>query len=143
MIRIILLASLREAIGQGRNAGEKLQNAAKAYLRFYRDNREYFRLLFFFDMFSDHARIPETLLKEIRNRKIACLLELQGVVKDTGLQGRTAGGRTTAHVSLVLWGMINGIIQLAESRQVKEEDLDRLIGVGFEIATLGLGQPVD
>jgi hypothetical protein len=39
---------------------------------------------------------------------------------------------------MVMWGMINGIIQLVESRQFKEEDLDRLIGLGFEIVLGGL-----
>ena len=52
--------------------------------------------------------------------------------------GELEGGRPAAQVSLVMWGMINGIIQLVESRQFKEEDLDRLIGLGFEIVLGGL-----
>ncbi len=134
----ILLSYLKEAAKTGRDTSERLRNAAKAYIRFYRENREYFKLLFFIDMVGDRYRIPDALLKEITVRKIACLLEVQNVVKDGLKAGEIAAGRRpTAQISLVLWGMINGIIQLAESRQIKEQDLDRLIGTGFEIILIG------
>jgi AcrR family transcriptional regulator len=137
----VLLASLKEAAADGRNTAERLQNATKAYVGFYRERREYFRLLFFIDHVSDQARIPDALLKEIRQTKIACLRELQKIFK-TGLRtGEVGAGRSSAQVSFILWGMLNGIIQLAESRQIKEESLDRLIGASFEIVLDGLKNP--
>ena len=137
----ILLASLKEAAAAGRNTAERLQNATKAYLRFYRERREYFRLLFFIDHISDQERIPDDLLKEIRLLKIACLRELQNIFKAGLRSGEVGTGRSSAEVSLILWGMLNGIIQLAESRQIKEKNLDRLIGVSFEIVLDGLKNP--
>lgn len=134
----ILLSCLKEAARTGRNTPERLRNSMKAYVRFYREHREYFKLLFFIDLVSDHYRVPDALLKEIRTLKIACLLELQNVVREGVRSGELEGGRPDAQVSLVMWGMINGIIQLVESRQFKEEDLDRLIGLGFEIVLRGL-----
>ena len=134
----ILLSCLKEAARTGRNTPERLRNSMKAYVRFYREHREYFKLLFFIDLVSDHYRVPDTLLKEIRTLKIACLLELQNVVREGVRSGELEGGRPAAQVSMVMWGMINGIIQLVESRQFKEEDLDRLIGLGFEIVLGGL-----
>lgn len=134
----ILLSCLKEAARTGRDTHERLRNSMKAYVRFYREHREYFKLLFFIDLVSDHFRIPDALLKEIRTLKIACLLELQNVVKEGVRSGELEGGRPAAQVSMVMWGMINGIIQLVESRQFKEEDLDRLIGLGFEIVLGGL-----
>jgi len=134
----ILLSCLKEAARIGRDTHERLRNSMKAYVRFYREHREYFKLLFFIDLVSDHYRIPDALLKEIRTLKIACLLELQNVVKEGVQSGELEGGRPGAQVSMVMWGMINGIIQLVESRQFKEEDLDRLIGLGFEIVLGGL-----
>ena len=134
----ILLSCLKEAARTGRNTLERLRNSMKAYVRFYREHREYFKLLFFIDLVSDHYRVPDTLLKEIRTLKIACLLELQNVVREGVRSGELEGGRPAAQVSMVMWGMINGIIQLVESRQFKEEDLDRLIGLGFEIVLGGL-----
>ena len=134
----ILLSCLKEAARTGRNTPERLRNSMKAYVRFYREHREYFKLLFFIDLVSDHYRVPDTLLKEIRTLKIACLLELQNVVREGVRSGELEGGRPDAQVSMVMWGTINGIIQLVESRQFKEEDLDRLIGLGFEIVLGGL-----
>jgi len=134
----ILLSCLKEAARTGRNTPERLRNSMKAYVRFYREHREYFKLLFFIDLVSDHYRIPDALLKEIRTLKIACLLELQNVVREGVRSGELEGDRPAAQVSMVMWGMINGIIQLVESRQFKEEDLDRLIGLGFEIVLGGL-----
>jgi len=137
----ILLASLKDAAASGRTTAERLQNATKAYVGFYRERREYFRLLFFIDHVSDQERIPDALLKEIRQMKIACLRELQKIFK-TGLRtGEVGAGRSSVQVSFILWGMLNGIIQLAESRQIKEESLDRLIGTSFEIVLGGLKSP--
>jgi len=138
-----LLASLREAAAAGRTTAERLQNATRAYVRFYRERREYFRLLFFIDHISDRQRIPAELLKSIRLVKIACLRELQNIFKAGVRSGEVGAGRSSAQVSLILWGMLNGIIQLAESRQIKEEGLDRLIGVAFEIVLDGLKNPAE
>lgn len=138
-----LLASLREAAAAGRDTAARLQNATQAYVRFYRERREYFRLLFFIDHVSDRQRIPEELLKSIRLLKIACLRELQNIFKAGLRSGEVGAGRSSAQVSLILWGMLNGIIQLAESRQIKEEGLDRLIGVAFEIVLDGLKNPAE
>jgi AcrR family transcriptional regulator len=137
----VLRTSLKEAAATGRDSSERLQNATKAYVRFYRERREYFRLLFFIDHVSDRERIPDALLKEIRLLKIACLWELQNIIKAGSRAGEIGSGRSSAQVSMILWGMLNGIIQLAESRQIKEEKLDRLIGVGFEIVLDGLKNP--
>ncbi len=134
----ILLSCLKEAARTGRDTSEKLRNSMKAYVRFYREHREYFKLLFFIDLVSDHYRIPGALLKRIRTLKIACLLELQGVISEGVRSGELEAGRPAAQVSLVMWGMINGVIQLVESRQFKEEGLDPLIGLGFEIVLGGL-----
>jgi len=134
----ILLSCLKEAARTGRDTPEKLRNSMKAYVRFYREHKESFKLLFFIDLVSDHYRVPDALLKEIRTLKIACLLELQNVVRVGVRSGELEGGRSDAQVSLVMWGTLNGIIQLVESRQFKEEDLDRLVGLGFEIVLGGL-----
>ena len=136
-----LLAYLRDAVRTGRTTAERLRNALRAYLRLYREHRDHFRLLFFIDVVSDQERIPEPLRREIRLRKIACLVELQAIIKEGVRTGEVEGGRPAAQVGMVLWGMLNGVIQLAESQQVKEEILDRLLGVGFDITLAGLKRP--
>ena len=138
-----LLTSLREAAKAGRDSAERLRNVMAAYLRFYRERREYFRLLFFIDVVSDQERVPSALRKEIRLRKIACLYELKRVVKQGVRAGDYMNGRPAVEVSLVMWGMMNGIIQLVESRQIDGEDLERLLGAGFDIVQSGLTPKTD
>ena len=133
-----LRAELRAATAAGRDMRAKVWNLMKAYVRFYREHREHFKLLFFIDMVSDHVRIPDALLKEIRLRKIACLRELQNAVKEGVRTGEVGPGRTAARVSLLMWGTVNGIIHLAESRQVREGELDGLVAAGFDVVLAGL-----
>jgi hypothetical protein len=38
----------------------------------------------------------------------------------------------------VLWGMANGILQLAGSKQIKRRELEPLLEVGFSIVVRGL-----
>jgi AcrR family transcriptional regulator len=139
----LLLTSLRTAAKTGRDSAERLRNAMAAYLRFYRERREYFRLLFFIDVVSDQERVPAALRKEIRLRKIACLYELKKVIKQGVRSGDYANGRSAVEVSLVMWGMMNGIIQLVESRQIDDHELERLLGAGLEIVQSGLAPKTD
>ena len=133
-----LLASLRLAARPGRDTAARLRNATAAYLRFYQERRQHFKLLFFIDVVSDQERVPAALRKEIRLRKIACLAELQRIVKDGVRSGEFETSRPAVRISLLMWGMMNGILQLAESKQIKEEDLERLLATGLEITLGGL-----
>jgi len=137
----ILRSELRESGRTGRDTSERVRNAMRAYVSFYREHREYFKLLFFFDVVSDHVRIPAALLKELRLRKLACLHELQAIIKEGLKAGEVGSGPTAAQISLLMWGTINGIIHLAESRQIRLEDLDRLIAVGYGVVLAGLKAP--
>jgi TetR/AcrR family transcriptional regulator len=137
----ILRSELREAGRTGRDTSERVANAMRAYVKFYREHREFFRLLFFFDVVSDHVRIQASLLKRIRLGKIACLHEVQAIIREGLEAGEVGGGPTVAEISLLMWGTINGIIHLAESRQIRLDDLDRLIAVGYGVVLAGLRAP--
>ena len=50
-----LLAELREATGTGRDMAGRVWNSMKAYVRFYREHREHFKLLFFIDLVSERG----------------------------------------------------------------------------------------
>ena len=134
----ILLTYLKEAVKTCKNTTDCIRSCLDAYIKFYRKNREYFQLLFFIDLMSDQYRIPKDLLKEIQLQKIACLIELQNVIKKGMASKEIRKNHPFIQIALVLWGMTNGIIHLAESHQIKMDDLDRLINVGFEIVINGL-----
>jgi AcrR family transcriptional regulator len=134
----ILLNFLKQAVKTEKTTWEKIKSCLNAYLKFYRENQEHFKLLFFIEMVSNHYRIPKKLLKEIQMQKIACLIELQKVIK-MGINSKEINNDyPIKQVALMLWGMINGLIHLVESHQIKRSDLDHLIRIGFEIVSKGL-----
>lgn len=133
-----LLNTLKEVSNSCQSTSEGIRKCLDAYILFYTNHREYFQLLFFIDIFSNRFRIPEELLKKIQQKKIACLSELQNVLKKGDKSQEMAKHYSFRSVALVLWGMINGLIHLTESRQIKSSDLDLLIDVAFRIVQKGL-----
>jgi AcrR family transcriptional regulator len=134
----LLFTHLKEAVKICKNTASCIRSCLDAYIEFYREHREYFKLLFFIDLVSNQHRIPPDLLKEIQRQKISCLIELQNVIKKGMTSKEIHKDYSFTQIALVLWGMTNGVIHLAESRQIKLDDLDRLINIGFEIAIKGL-----
>ena len=112
---------------------EGIDNCLSAYTDFYKNNRQYYKLLFFFDLVSDHYRIPKKLLMEIYSRKVASLVELQKVI-----QKDISGNGSSKEIAYVLFGMLNGIIHLFESKQIKMNDFEKLINIGFKIVIYGI-----
>jgi AcrR family transcriptional regulator len=136
----ILLSHLNDLFLELKSVAQKssgtingIRNSLSTYTNFYKNNKEYFKLLFFFDLMSDHYKIPQKLLKEIQAVKLSCLVQLQNIIKaDSSNKG------LYREITFVLWGMLNGIIHLIESRQLKAIDLDRLTEVGFKIVINGI-----
>lgn len=134
----VLLTNLKETAKTCKNTASCIRSCLDTYIKFYRNHREYFQLLFFIDLVSNQYKIPRELMKEIQRQKIACLIELQNVIKKGMASKEIRRDYPFTQIALVLWGMTNGVIHLAESNQIKKDDLDRLINVGFEIAIKGL-----
>lgn len=139
----ILLGFLKESVRNSINTIDGIQKCLNVYIDFYRKHKEYFQLLFFIDIFSNHYKIPQEILKKIQSLKIACLSELQQVLKRGATSREITNNFSLKYISLVLWGMINGILHLVESKQIKPSDLDQLIDVGFEIVTKGLKEKTE
>jgi AcrR family transcriptional regulator len=139
----ILLGFLKESVRNSRNTIDGIQKCLNVYIDFYRKHKEYFQLLFFIDIFSNHYKIPQVILKKIQSLKIACLSELQLVLKRGATSREITNNFSLKYISLVLWGMTNGILHLVESKQIKTSDLDQLIDVGFEIVTKGLKEKTE
>ena len=133
-----LLIQLKEMPTTSPTIAGCIRSCLDTYIKFYKTHREYFHLLFFIDLYSNQHRIPGDLLKEIQRQKIACLIELQNVIKKGMDSKEIRKDFPFTQIALVLWGMTNGVIHLLESRQIKRKDLDELIDVGFEIAIKGL-----
>ena len=133
-----LTAVLGEAGASCSGTEDGVRRALEAYLNFYEQNGDYGQLMFFVDEPSHQANIPEKLLNEIRRRKLACLGHLQSILKKSPAGFPGGDGGETKDLALLLWGMLNGILQLVEAKQIKRDDLDRLLALGFDVVTRGL-----
>lgn len=133
-----LLGFLKNAVRASGSSQEAIWQCHEVYMQFYTAHPKYFQLLFFVDLFSNHYRIPERLLKEISVQKIACLAELQKALSKGIKAGEIDTKYSPKEMALMLWGMINGLLQLAESQQIKASELDALIHVSFNVVSKGL-----
>lgn len=133
-----LLDILKESVCAAKDTRDGIKKCIDAYLQFYIERREYFRLLFFIDLYSDQSRIDSKLMKDIQYLKIQCLFVLQQFVQQGIRSGEIQTSRSARKVAMVLWGMANGIFQLVETKQVNQKDLHSLIDVGFDIVVNGL-----
>ena len=134
---IILAGYLKEAAATSATREDGVRRALETYLRFYDQHREYGQLLFFADALSNRERIPAGLRKEIDRKRIACLYELQRILRKKGRTGDPLSPNAATRLGLLLWGMINGILQLVESHQIERGELDKLVTLGFDIVSNG------
>lgn len=134
----LLAGALKEAGANSTSREDGVRRALDAYLRFYDQHPEYGRLLFFADAISNKERIPAALLKEIHRRRIAALHELQRILTKSGESGRALPSRDAARMSVLLWGMLNGILQLVESGQIGRTGLDKMLDLAFDVVMNGL-----
>ncbi len=137
-----LTAVLGQAAASCSGSEDGVRRALEAYLNFYEQNSDYGQLMFFVDEPGHQSNIPEALLNEIRRRKIALLANLQLILRKGAAGSRSQDGDEAKDLALLLWGMLNGILQLVESKQIKHDDLDRLIALGFDVVTNGLSNRV-
>jgi len=133
-----LLALLKEAVQKAQSTIDGIKRCVEAYLKFYTDQHEYYRLLFFIDIFSDQHRISQQLLKAIQFLKLQCLLVLQQLIRRGIDSGELRSDISERKAAMVLWGMANGVFQLAETGQVSQADLDPLLTVGHDLVSNGL-----
>ncbi|HNX98491.1 MAG TPA: TetR/AcrR family transcriptional regulator [Candidatus Aminicenantes bacterium] len=133
-----LLEALRQVDATSTDTEDGFRRALEAYLAFYDQHRDYSQLLFFVDMVSNRYRIPKDLLNDIHRQKVNCLSELQSILKKSAGPVPAGGSHDFKHLALLLWGMLNGILQLVGARQIGRADLDRLVGLGFSVVMNGM-----
>ena len=133
-----LLNFLKEAVEASQNTKDGIKLCLDAYMKFYSQHKEYFQLLFFIDMVSSHYRIPLVLIKAIQAKKHACFSELEYLLRKGKESQELGANLLEKNVSMALWGMLNGLLQLAELRQIKDHELNGIINIGFDIVINGL-----
>lgn len=103
---------------------------------FYLQNREYYALLFHVD--TQAARLPAELTRDILIRKRNCLGVLTEVLQRGKNRGELPDSVSVDQLSLVLWGMLNGIVQLIETHQANKKNLGSLVGLAMNLVFDGI-----
>jgi len=133
-----LIEVLKKAAAASVSTEDGIRRALEAYLRFYDQHRDYGQLLFFVDAHDNREHIPDRVKKEIHRRKLACLRELQRILAGPERTESKARSAAAKDLALLLWGMLNGILQLHESRQIERAELGHMIDLGFGVVMNGL-----
>jgi TetR/AcrR family transcriptional regulator len=127
-----LLEKLEDAyaVDEPLPADERLRRLSRAYLRFFEEEPEYFRLL----VAMDRGRFQDSLTLEIYQEVLSASLEGLGWVAQAVQQGIDEGAFHCCDVQTaasVLWATMNGVVELMEHPLRREM-------VGMERETLYL-----
>lgn len=105
-------------------------------VEFYRENREYYALLFHVD--SHATRLPAELARDILARKRSCLTVFSDLLNRGKEQGELPADLSVDQLAMVLWGMLNGILQLVETHQANQKDLQGLVALAMNLVFDGV-----
>ena len=139
-----LIAELEAAYAADRRFGAKtrLRRMAEAYLHFFQQNPEYYRLLMAFDRGQFQATIDSSLYQEV----LACSLNgiewLERAVKQAQAEGLIAVENPREAAS-ILWAGLNGVLVLLSHplrAEIVATDLETLYGTMTEVLIDGLGK---
>ncbi len=137
-----LVADLENAyaFGQAWDAVTRLRRGAIAYLKFFQDNPEYYRLIMAFDRGQFQASIDPAIYQEVLARSLHGIEWLERAVKQAQAEGlitvenpREAAG--------VLWAGLNGVLVLLSHplrAEIIATDLESLYGTMTEVLISGL-----
>lgn len=130
------------AFDQALDAGKRLRRGAIAYLKFFQNNPEYYRLLMAFDRGQFQATIDPGIYQEVLARSLNGIEWLERAVT----QAQTEGLITVANpreAAGVLWAGLNGVLVLLSHplrAEIIATDLESLYGTMTEVLIEGLGK---
>jgi AcrR family transcriptional regulator len=139
-----LVADLKAAYAfdQALDAGTRLRRGAIAYLQFFQQNPEYYRLLMAFDRGQFQATIDPGVYQEVHTRSLHGIEWLERAVKQAQAEGliTVENPREAAGVS---WAGLNGVLVLLSHplrAEIIATDLESLYGTMTEVLIKGLGK---
>lgn len=121
---------------------EAMRAITSAYLKFYREQRDYFNVLNFYDHVQGQTPFPHPHREQIQEKVVACLR----VVADALDAGQGAGEfqvLDTWHTANVIWGAFNGVLLLEAHGKTRltQTELDPLLDVLLEMFERALTAP--
>ncbi len=129
-----LHATLSDATASAPPGPEAVRALAHAYLRFYREQRDYFNVLNFYDHVQGQTPFPPPHRECIQEKVVGCLQVVADALKAGQANGtfRMLDAWETANV---FWGAFNGILLLEAHGKTRlaETDLEPLLEVMLQM----------
>ena len=142
----ILLEGLDKLTRRFRKATEgasgwdaKLRAVGEAYFSFYREEKNYFQILFFLHHGELSPKIPEDLFQKCTLKGIEALSYISKAVEE-GMESGEAEPGDPMEAAVVAWGSITGILLLYEEeehRQFIPMPLENVVKKGIETLVAG------
>jgi len=149
ILALLLLEGLEELTGELERAcameeslpaDERLRRLGRAYLRFFEEEPEYFRLL----VAMDRGRFQDSITPEVYQKVLSASLEGLGWVAKAVQQGvdeKTFRCRDIQQAASVLWATMNGVLELMEHplrREMVGVERETLYRAALETVIRGL-----
>ena len=137
-----LVADLEAAYAADRRfaARTRLRRMADAYLNFFQQSPEYYRLLMAFDRGQFQAAVDQATYQEVYARSLRGIEWLERAVQQAQEEGLISVGNTREAAG-VLWAGLNGVLVLLSHplrAEIVAMDLEALYGTMTEVLISGL-----
>ena len=136
----ILHKKFEEAVRDINGWEKKLRNIGHAYYAFYRENKNYFHILFFLQHGEIISNVSDSLYQICFEKGMSCLGFLFQAFQE-GIETGEIEPQDPMELAAISWGSINGIILLYEEEEHKKfipGSLDHLLQATFDLMIRGL-----
>ena len=118
----------------------RIRNIGRAYYDFYREEKNYFQILFLLQHGEIASKVSDTVSQACVEKGISCLDILCKAIEAGMVKGEIKG-HNAMELAVILWGSLNGIILLYEEEDFKKiisSSLDSMIQTSFSLLIDGL-----
>jgi AcrR family transcriptional regulator len=134
-----LIRRFRQAVNRASGWEAKLRAVGEAFFRYYREEKNYFQILFFLHHGELSPKIPQDLFQECTRKGMEALSYLSGAVEE-GMASGDVAPCDPMEAAVVAWGSITGILLLYEEeehRQFIPMPLESVVKKGIDTLVAG------
>lgn len=136
----ILCKRFEKAVSGVEDWETQIRNIGKAYYSFFKEERNYFQILFFLRHGEIASKVSGPVSQACFDKGLSCL-EILGRAIEAGMSKGEIRGQNPMELAVILWGALNGIILLHEEEdhnKIIPTSLDMMIQTSFDLLIEGL-----